>query len=198
MFKRLLKLTRRAENMIGQHYILMLTKALLHFGAPSHRIEEALARASTIVGVKGHFAYFPGLVVASLDNPDGATSAGHHIKANGHVALSTLHRIHMISSRVQHDKVSVTRGIEELKALLHAPPCYTKLQRCLFAFLCAACISPLEFGGSIVDMGVAGLCAALLQALKMWVASKNETFDTVFEYVSYSISSYGTHQAVSI
>lgn len=159
----------------------MLAKALLHYGAPSHRIEESLDIASQILNVDGHYVYLPGLVIVSFSDAERHSNLVHFVKADGHVALSTLHRVHLISRKVLHDKRGARAGTKELRDLLRAKPRYSLIWRCVFAFICAACISPLEFGGSLIDMAMAGLCSAYLQFLGIRVAAKNEVFGTVFE-----------------
>jgi uncharacterized membrane protein YjjP (DUF1212 family) len=44
-------------------------KALLQFGAPTHRNEAILTSLSTTLGVKAHFVQFPGVIIASFDPP---------------------------------------------------------------------------------------------------------------------------------
>lgn len=170
-----------ADTAARQQYIFTLAKALLHFGSPTHRLEDELESASQILEINGHYVYLPGLVIVSFDDPARCTNVVHFVKANGHVALSTLHKVHEVSRKVLHDKRSARAGTQALRALMHAPPTYPLLWRCFFAFLCAACISPLEFGGSIIDMVIAGLCSAFLTFFGIRVASRDQAFATVFE-----------------
>jgi uncharacterized membrane protein YjjP (DUF1212 family) len=171
----------------GRRYVLVLAKCLLHFGAPSHRIEEMLRGASSDLGLDGQFIYLPGVVIASFTIDDRRSQEVYFAKADAaHVDLSSLRQVHKLSRRVHAREIDVANGTRALRTLLAAPPIYSLAWRCVFAFVCAACISPLEFGGSVLDMAVAGVCCAALQWFNLKVAHKQQVLSTVYEYALFA------------
>ncbi|KAH7930553.1 DUF1212-domain-containing protein [Leucogyrophana mollusca] len=167
-------------------FMIKLAKSLLAFGAPSHRIESQLTSASEILDAKAAFVHIPGVIIVTFGDEDKASVETHFVKANGRIALTNLHEVHLIYRKVLHDKMTVEEGTRGLKRLLLAPPLYSLGIRCLLAFVCASTICVLAFGGSIIDMWISGFCACVLQYLGLNAAAKSAMYANVYE-ISVSI-----------
>lgn len=170
-----------ADYVARQKFVLRLAKALLSFGAPSHRIESQLGSAGEILDMHVAFVHLPGLIMVTFLDSDTRTSETHFVRAGGRVALTALHRVHAVYRDVLHDKIGATEGCEQLKRILQARPLYDIWTRCLLAFFCASIICVLSFGGSIVDMFVSGLSASVLQYLGLNAAAKSSIYANVYE-----------------
>ncbi|KAF7436631.1 hypothetical protein PC9H_003464 [Pleurotus ostreatus] len=171
---------------IRRTFILKLAKALLHYGAPSHRIESQLQAASEILDAQAEFVHLPNILIVTIRNGETKSSRTHFVRARGRVALSSLHKVHLIYRDVLHDTITAAEGTVALKELLRRPPIYPLAARCFLAFLCASIICVLSFGGSIIDMWISGLCASLLQYLGLTAANKSAMYANVYE-ISVSI-----------
>ncbi|KAI0322700.1 hypothetical protein OF83DRAFT_1048844 [Amylostereum chailletii] len=167
-------------------FILKLTKALLAFGAPSHRIESQLTAASQILGVTSSLAYLPNIILVSFTDDETRTTELHFVRSGGRIALTALNRVHDIYRDVLHDRIGASEGVEALDKILRSPPLYPLLARCFLAFICASVICPLAFGGSFIDMWVSGTCACVLQYLGLQAAAKSSVYANVYE-ISVSI-----------
>ncbi|KAI9461759.1 DUF1212-domain-containing protein [Boletus coccyginus] len=161
-------------------FILTLAKCLLTFGSPSHRIDTQLSTASNILDAKAAFVHIPDVIIVTFGEEDAAFET-HFVKAKGQIALTPLHWVHCVYRKVLHDEMTVEDGTRELKDILNARTIYSLWPRCLFAFLTAAMISAMVFGGSIIDMWISGLCACVLQYLGLSTASKSATYANVYE-----------------
>ena len=166
-------------------FITKLAQALMTFGAPSHRIESQLVAAARILEVEAEFIHLPGIIICSFGDQETGTSETHFVKCGGRLALGALHKVHLIYRGVLHDEISAKKATSQLEALLKAPPLYSILFRCILAFCLSALICPLAFGGSFVDMWIAGLDAFVLAGLQLGVAAKSALYANVFEWVSY-------------
>jgi uncharacterized membrane protein YjjP (DUF1212 family) len=164
-------------------FILKLAKALLTYGAPSHRIESQLSAASDILDARAAFVHIPNIIIVTLGNGGTKSTQTHFVRAGGRIALTSLHQVHLIYRDVLHDKMGAEAGTEALKNILRAPPIYPLISRCCLAFVCASIICVLAFGGSIADMWVSGLCACVLQYLGLNAAAKSAMYANVYEYV---------------
>ena len=169
------------DYLTRQKFLLRLAKALLSFGAPSHRIESQLHSASEILGVNVAFVHLPNLIVATFMDSDTRTSETHFVRAGGRVALTKLERIHLVYRDVLHDKIGVTQACEQLKKIIQERPLYSIWVRCGLAFFCASIICVLAFGGSVVDMFISGVSASVLQYLGLNAASKSTIYANVYE-----------------
>ncbi len=161
---------------------MKLGKALMSFGAPSHRIEAQLLAAARILELEAEFVHVPGLIMYSFIDKETKSSETHFVKCGGRVTLGRLHEVHQIYRQVVHDEISARKASEKLDALLAAKAIYTPLQQILLAFCIAALICPLAFGGSFIDMWVAGLGAMFLSVMRVGVISKaKQLYANVFE-----------------
>jgi uncharacterized membrane protein YjjP (DUF1212 family) len=164
-----------------QDFLLKLARALMTFGAPSHRIESQLLAAARILEVEAEFIHLPGVIICSFGDQELGCSETHFIKCGGRLSLGALHSVHVTYRSVVHDEISAKTASEDLEALLNAPPPYAIFTRCVLAFFLSALICPLAFGGSFVDMWVAGGGAFILSVLQLCAATKSAIYANVFE-----------------
>ncbi|CAD6887895.1 unnamed protein product [Tilletia controversa] len=164
-----------------QKFILKLAKALMLFGAPSHRIESQLNATANVLEVDAQFIHFPGIVIASFGDIDKRTSETHFVKSSSALVLGQLHNVHIIYRQVVHDEISVSEGAAKLMALLKEKPCYKVWQRIVIAGLLCWIISPLSFGGSFIDAFVSSAYGIGLTFLQLHVARKNAMYSNIFE-----------------
>ncbi|KAI9508342.1 hypothetical protein F5148DRAFT_1356167 [Russula earlei] len=143
-----------------QQFVMKLARALMTFGAPSHRIESQLVAAARILEVDAEFIHLPNTFLVSFADPDTSTSETHFIKCSGRLALGNLKMVHQIYRQVLHDEISAKRATDSLDALLNSKPIYS---------------------WSIVDMFIAGFGALVLSSLQLTVVVKSQLYANVFE-----------------
>ncbi|KAK2466315.1 hypothetical protein APHAL10511_001957 [Amanita phalloides] len=181
-----------------QGFLLKLARALMTFGAPSHRIESQLVAAARILEVEAEFIHLPGVMICSFGDQEQGCSETHFIKCNGRLSLGALHKVHLIYRSVVHDETSAEEATAHLEALLTAPPLYGNLFRSTLAFSLSALICPLAFGGSFVDMWIAGCSAFILSVLQLCVVTKSALYANVFEITIATIISFTARGLSSI
>jgi uncharacterized membrane protein YjjP (DUF1212 family) len=169
-------------------FILLLAKAFLTFGAPSHRVETQLFAAAEKLLIQASFAYIPGIIMVSFNDGETRTTELHFVRSSGRIALSALNSVHDVYRDVLEDRVTVREGSSALDRILRAAPLYPLIVRCGLAFVCASVICPLAFGGSFIDMWVSGTCACILQYLGLQAAAKSSVYANVYEYVLFKFS----------
>ncbi|KAF9268113.1 DUF1212-domain-containing protein [Marasmius fiardii PR-910] len=163
-----------------QEFLLKLARALMTFGAPSHRIESQLVAAGRILEVEAEFIHLPSVIICSFGDQELGCSETHFIRCGGGLALGALHKVHLIYRAVVHDEISAKKAARQLDELLAAPPLYSAFFRCLLAFCLSSLICPLAFGGSFVDMWISGAGALILSVLRL-CATKSALYANVFE-----------------
>ncbi|KAJ6544732.1 hypothetical protein B0H10DRAFT_1350210 [Mycena sp. CBHHK59/15] len=169
------------EVVIRRKFILKLAKALMSFGAPSHRIESQLAAASKVLDTRAEFVHLPNIIIVTIRNGNTASTRTYFVRATGRISLTSLNQVHYILRAVLHDTMSCKFGTDALRSLLRAPPIYSLWLRCCLAFICASILCVLAFGGSVLDMYVSGSCAFVLQYLGLNAANKSSMYANVYE-----------------
>ncbi|KAJ7094631.1 hypothetical protein B0H15DRAFT_938234 [Mycena belliarum] len=164
-----------------QDFLLRLARALMTFGAPSHRIESQLIAAARILEVEAEFIHLPGVIICSFGDQELGCSETHFIKCGGRLSLGALHKVHVVYRSVVHDEISAKEAGDHLQELLDAPPMYSIFFRCIIAFSLSALICPLAFGGSFLDLWIAGAGAFFLSFLQLCAATKSAIYANVFE-----------------
>ncbi|KAI5835310.1 hypothetical protein K523DRAFT_291739 [Schizophyllum commune Tattone D] len=162
-------------------FILVLAKALLTFGAPSHRINSQLAAASGILEANAEFIYIPNIVIVSMKNDDERSTTTRFVRVSGRIALSALRKVHLLYRSVLRDEIGVTEATEALNELLRSGPIYPLTARCALAFCMGTILCGLSLGGSILDMIISGLCACALQYLGLNAVNKSSVYANVYE-----------------
>ena len=164
-----------------EQFLIKLAQSLMTFGAPSHRIEAQLLAASKVLEVDAEFIHIPGLIMCSFNKVMMRASDLRFVKCAGALDLGSLHAVHHLYRQVVHDEVSAKVGVETLEHLLAAKPGYRRTLRIIMAFCLSAMICPLAFGGSIIDMWVAGATGAFLSVMQVQVAARSTMYAAVYE-----------------
>ncbi|RDB22807.1 Pheromone-regulated membrane protein 10 [Hypsizygus marmoreus] len=194
-----IKIEFNVTSMINrQEFLIKLAKALMTFGAPSHRIESQLVAAARILEVEAEFIHLPSVIICSFGDQELGCSETHFVKCGGRLALGLLHKVHLVYRSVVHDEISAKRATTELEDLLKSPPLYPILFRCLLAFSLSALICPLAFGGSFLDMWIAGAGAFILAVLQLNVVTKSAMYANVFEITIAILVSFAARGLSSI
>lgn len=162
-------------------FLLKLARALMTFGAPSHRIESQLVAAARILEINAEFIHLPNVIICCFGDSDTMTSETHFVKGTGGLALGNLHRVHLIYRAVLHDEISARKATQQLDELLSAESLYSVWFRCTLSFFLSVLICPLAFGGSFLDMWIAGGGAFILCFLQLNIATKSTMYNNVFE-----------------
>ncbi|KEP55710.1 putative pheromone-regulated membrane protein [Rhizoctonia solani 123E] len=198
-FKHSLKLDKMGDPTIvlnvntipdRQKFILRLAKALMTYGAPSHRIESQLIAAARVLEVDASFVHLPSIIIAAFGDPASNQSETHFVKSGGGLDLGKLHATHAIYRKVVHDEIGAKDGTLELTKIMRQKPIYGLRVRCVLALLCSAIICPIGFGGSFVDMWIAGSAGATLCWLQLYAASKSALYSNVFEITAAMMVSF--------
>ena len=140
-----------------QTFIVTLTRSLLTFGSPSHRIESQLLSLVKVFNVDAEFLHTAGTVQIAFGDAVHHNTENFLIKCNLSLSLSRIHNVHNIYRMVLHDEMRASDGTRDLKKLLEAPPRYGYALRCLLSFITSGLISGIAFGGSVNDMWVSGI-----------------------------------------
>lgn len=171
-----------AEILTRQSFLIMIAKALILYGAPSHRIEETCALLARRMDVDASFALLPGLMTISFSDPETHTSDTRHLRCTQGMDMYKLSKVYKIAWGVLHGK-----GVEEANRALErvtVEPGYYPVWVTVMSWMtCAAFVAPLAFSGSWLDTALAGLCGLLVGILGL-VAAKFPVYGNVFEVTS--------------
>lgn len=107
-----------AETLSRQKYLLKLCRALMTYGAPTHRLEEYMKMSARVLEIDGQFLYIPGCMIISFDDVTTHTTEVKIVRANQGVDLGKLKDIHKIYKEVTHDMIGVEEATQRLDAII--------------------------------------------------------------------------------
>ena len=107
-----------AETLSRQKYLLKLCRALMSYGAPTHRLEEYMKMSARVLEIDGQFLYIPGCMIISFDDASTHTTEVKLVRAAQGVDLGKLKDIHEIYKEVVHDVIGVEEATQRLDVVI--------------------------------------------------------------------------------
>lgn len=179
-----------ADILQRQRFIMRMCRALMLFGAPTHRLEEYMVMTSRVLEIDGQFIYFPGCMIVAFGDAATRTSEVHLVRCTQGLNLSKLSDTHSIYKGVIHDLMGVEEAAAKLEELLKKKNRYSPWMCVLFYGLGSAAVCPFAFSGNWYDIPIAfgiGLCVGYLQ---FFVSSISNLYSSVFEVTASIVVSF--------
>lgn len=179
-----------AELLQRQRYLIRLCRALMKYGAPTHRLEEYMRMTARVLEIDGQFLYIPGCMIVSFDDASTHTTEVKVVRSSQGIDLGKLADVHEIYKEVIHDVVGVEEAIQRLDETMKRRSKYHILFL-IFAHGCAsASVGPFAFNARPIDMPVAFLLGCLLGVLQLILTPKSSLYSNVFEISAAVMTSF--------
>ncbi|KAL2834861.1 hypothetical protein BDW59DRAFT_177135 [Aspergillus cavernicola] len=179
-----------AELLQRQRYSMILCKALMKYGAPTHRLEEYMKMTARVLEIDASFLYLPGCMIISFDDVSTHTTEVKLLRVDQGVDLGKLSDAHTVYKEVIHDVIGVEEAIQRLDELLKKKKKYPVWLLILFHGLASASVGPFAFGARPIDMPVAFLLGCLLGTLQLVISPRSHLYSNVFEISAAVLTSF--------
>ncbi len=173
-----------AETMQRQGYLIKICRALMTYGAPTHRLEgtycckenvipcshtstEYMRMSSRVLEIDGQFLYIPGCMIISFDDQSTHTTEVKIVRATQGVNLGKLRDTHEVYKEVVHDTIGVEEAMERLDEIIRKKDDYSPWFRVIVYGFASMCVGPFAFGGKIYFRSVCALLRLLLGSQDM-------------------------------
>ncbi|KAJ7715205.1 DUF1212-domain-containing protein [Mycena metata] len=174
-------ITRHVAQIIQrQEFVLKLTRALMMFGAPAHRLPTQIHATGRVLDIQVNCMYLPDVVLISFDDGATGTSSLKFIRQGSSLSLGKLGEVYGVYWSVIHDEESVSEASRTLDALMRKKEEYPGWQQILIGGMCSASICTISFNGSFLDSLVVFPLGGLLVAIQL-LSVRNELYSNVFE-----------------
>ncbi|KAG6010795.1 hypothetical protein E4U21_004183 [Claviceps maximensis] len=179
-----------AETLSRQGYIIKLCRALMLFGAPTHRLEEYLTMTARVLEIDGHFLYLPGCMLVSFDDRSTHTTEVRLVRVTQGIDLGKLKDVHHIYKEVMHDVIGVDEGIRLLEELMSSRDKFAAWIRVLVFGLTSATCAPFSFSARLIDLPIAFCFGCFVGLLQLIVAPMSNMYNNVFEVTATIVVSF--------
>ncbi|KAI0452220.1 hypothetical protein F5B21DRAFT_352693 [Xylaria acuta] len=169
-----------ADILKRQKYIVKMCRALMLFGAPTHRLEEYLAMTARVLEIDSQFLYIPDCMIISFDDVLTHTTEVRIVRTAQSVNLGKLKDVHDIYKEVLHDVISLDDALSRLDQVIKAGPRYP-VWVCVLMYGFASAAVSCFFKARLIDLPIIFALGTLLGFLQLVVAPRSRTYNTVFE-----------------
>ncbi|KAJ7058039.1 DUF1212-domain-containing protein [Mycena amicta] len=192
------KKERRKRNYITRHvaqiiqrqeFILKLTRSLMMFGGPSHRLQTQIQATGRVLDIHVNCMYLPDVVLISFDDSSTGTSNLKFIRQGSSLNLGKLIEVYELYWNVIHDELAVSEASAALDTLMRKKQEYSWWQLILTGGMCSASICSVSFNGSFIDSLISFPLGAVLVAIQL-LSVRNELYSNVFEITIATLFSF--------
>ncbi|PLB44848.1 DUF1212-domain-containing protein [Aspergillus steynii IBT 23096] len=179
-----------AQIIARQRYIMQLCKALMRFGAPTHRLEEYMHMTAKALGVESQYLYVPGCMIMSFDDAATRTAEVKLVRVVQGVDLGRLADTHNVYKNVVHDVYGIEEAIHELEEIMNKSPRFNKWIIVFVYGLATAMVGPFAFNARPIDMPVIFFNGCLLGVMQHVIAPRSVLYSNVFEVSASVLTSF--------
>lgn len=183
-------ITHIAETILRQKYLVKLCRALMLYGAPTHRLEEYMKYSARLLEINAQFLYIPGCMIMSFDDSSTHTAEVKLVRTNQGVDLGKLRDVHEIYKEVLHDELGVEDATRKLDDIMKKKPKHNKWFLVFMYGLASLSVGPFAFYARWIDLPMAFVLGCLLGILQLVVAPKSDLYANVFEITAAVITSF--------
>jgi len=185
------RITVHIAGILARHqFLIKLCKALMLYGAPTHRLEEYLGMSARALEIEAQFLYMPSCMIISFDDSTTHTTEMKIIRIRQGIDLGKLRDVHNIYKEVVHDKLGVEEATQRVDDVMNRKVKYHVAWRVMLYGVASACVAPFAFQGRFIDMPCAFLLGSLVGFLQLVLAPQNELYAHVFEVSASVLTSF--------
>jgi uncharacterized membrane protein YjjP (DUF1212 family) len=179
-----------AAILARQQYIMQLCRALMKYGAPTHRLEEYMMMTCNVLDVNGQFMYIPGCMFMSFDDPLTRTAEVKIIRVIQGLDLSRLAETHNVYKNVVHDVLSVEDATNQLDEIMRRKPRYNRWMLVLLTGLASVAVGPYSFSARPIDLPIIFVLGSLVGFMQHILAPSSATYSNVLEVSAAILTSF--------
>uniref|UniRef100_A0A093XHG2 Pheromone-regulated membrane protein 10 n=1 Tax=Talaromyces marneffei PM1 TaxID=1077442 RepID=A0A093XHG2_TALMA len=186
-----IRVTVHIAEIIARHRFLMgLCRALMKFGAPTHRLEEYMQMTARVLEVDAQFLYLPGCMIVAFDDSTTRTTEFKLVRVAQGVDLSRLADTHSVYKNVVHDMIGVEEATKQLEEIMNRKPRFPTWFLVFMYGLASATVGPFAFQARPIDMPISFLLGCMLGFMQLVMAQKSALYSNVFEVCATVLTSF--------
>ena len=179
-----------ADVLQRQRFLLRLGRALMLFGAPSHRLEEYLKITARVLEIDAQVLYIPGCMLVSFGDATTHTSETKLLRVTQGLNLGKLHATHLLYKEVVHDLMGLEEASSHIDHLLSSKDLYPWWLVVIFYGIACLSFGMYSYGGWWHDLPILFLVGGAVGFLQFWVQPRSDLYSNVFEVSSSIIVSF--------
>ncbi|KAG0048883.1 hypothetical protein BGZ83_006214 [Gryganskiella cystojenkinii] len=169
-----------ADILERQDFILRLAKSMIKYGAPSHRLEDAIDVSARTLELNVQCVYLPNVMIVAFTDYETHTSETHLLKMPAGLDMYKCALVHQVHKMVTHSSMPVEEAIMKLEAIHTEKDANSRWLTVLAYAVASFCTAPMFFKGSWIDAGVSFVIGAAV-GLLVWLSEKVPSYAHICE-----------------
>ncbi|KAI7824782.1 hypothetical protein BC939DRAFT_396390, partial [Gamsiella multidivaricata] len=169
-----------ADILQRQDYVLRLAKSMIRYGAPSHRLEDAIDHTARTLELNLQCVYLPNVMVIAFTDYETHTSETHLLKCSAGLDMNKFAQVHQVLKMVTHSSMPVEEAIMKLDAISAEKDMWPRWANILSYAMASFCTATMFFKGSWTDAGVS-LMLGTFVGLMSWLSEKVPSYSHICE-----------------
>ncbi|KAI9288829.1 hypothetical protein BC943DRAFT_122570 [Umbelopsis sp. AD052] len=164
-----IRLTFEIANILQkQALIRQLTRCLMRYGCPSHRLESVIRQISKTLRIEADFVYIPNIMLMSFMDSSTHTTETYFVRELQGFDMGRLEEIYRLEKLLLHGEVTVESALEYIDTVMNKPEFYPKWAMLLSYAAGGFASAVLFFGGSWKDGGLAAGLSFILSIYEIF------------------------------
>ncbi|KAL1921821.1 uncharacterized protein VTP21DRAFT_10463 [Calcarisporiella thermophila] len=188
--------TTIANILEKQSFLMRVCRALLAYGAPSHRLEESMQQLATALDIPAYFFFLPNLMIVSFQDPDTHTSDTHLVRETQDLDMGKLSAVHDVVRDVLERDLSLREANARIQHIIHSPPIYPPFVVLFSYMLASATVGPLWFKAGWIEVGINAALGLMVGVFQL-TADHHANFKKIADILCALIIGFVSQAAVS-
>jgi uncharacterized membrane protein YjjP (DUF1212 family) len=171
-------------------YILKVCRALMMYGAPTHRLEVYMQRTAEALELHLQSFYMPGLMIISVSDRLWRSKDVQIIRCTQSLNLSKLYDVHAVYKDVIHATISIEDATARLDDIMDSEEKFPIWFLIPVYGLACTFIGPVSYEARPVDLPIIFVFGSAIGCLELIFAPKSELYGYIFEISSAVLSSF--------
>jgi uncharacterized membrane protein YjjP (DUF1212 family) len=176
-------------------FVLALAKALHRYGTPAHRLEEAVRVICLRLDLEVEVFTTPTAIIMSFGEPTELRTRLMRVEG-GELDMDNLEQVDDLADEVAAQTVTPGEGVVRLEKILSSPRRYGRVLSTIAHAFTSGGLA-VSFGGTIIDVALAGAIGLLLGLLAQ-VAQRSTDQARVFELLGAAFVSFAAEVMSSV
>lgn len=176
-----------------------MCKALMLYGARTHRLEEYMTATARAFEIEAQFLYISGCMFISFDDTTTHTTEVKLVRLAQGIDPGKLKDVHRVYKEVIYDVISVEEATEQLDEVVAKKPKFYPWLRVLVFGLTSVTAAPFSFDARMIDLPLFFFFGCLVGFLQLLVAPLSPLYSNIFEVsatvlISFLARAFGSIQ----
>lgn len=173
-----------------QAYLLKVCRALMMYGAPTHRLEAYMQATAEVLELRVQSFYMPGCMIISFNDTFADSAAVHIVRCTQSLNLSKLYEVHDVYKDAIHKRKPIEEASARLDKITSETDQYPLWFRIAMYGLASAAVGPVSYGARPIDLPIIFVLGSLVGFLDLVVSQKSELYGYVLEISATIVVSF--------